>query len=713
MWPVLTCHPMRCGTHVLRLLLLIGLALAGTLSVTPPTHAQPAAESLKPAQDARPGEWLNIQGIGWDGSTDAGPQFRLAHGIGYRYLYHGQKHDLYEGPHRRDLFFYYNDPHKHIQPTVEHSLTAQQIEQAAALAPYTMARFPSLPRAIDQRELQKLQRQAPEVFATLKEKFEATKSWAHVDRPFPDNLAQLQIWGDADANRWEPCPDYQQRAVIDEHVAAIVEHVGAQQRPDRGYLFKGIVIDVPELWKEFNWASNRPLPGVPDEARSGRVHGEIRHDFATLQEGWYHFLAQLREGLVQAYPDRGVKMIYEPSNLWNDWGRHVADIRYDSVTPDMLGAIRGDAMVSEKPTLDFLTDENLRDAGWDLSQLGNVTGDLFPKNPSYQLQLVVLGEIAARGSHFFAYGTFARQFDRQPHTYSPDLLMLRPVAGWENMHPTPLDQRLWDYENRVYLSPTAVADEHGLAAVNPNDGTVQGAARGPGARFQLAPGVEVESIRPVNAFFEDTDGPPPLRLEGDTLVPAEGVELPAGFRMTVRRPDPDAAVFSHPDAGRLVHRPQDEPVILRELHNPGFELGGEGWYTGDGGQVRVVPATDRVRSGQRSGKLVDRTKAWHGFGQRIADVLNVKGPGTYRLSAFAQPETGQTQARIELKVQTPGSDETYESSPVEIHAGRWTRVSAQFEVAFDQPVAVGNLSIRIDHPTLAFYLDDVTLEKLD
>ncbi|MEM8874646.1 MAG: carbohydrate binding domain-containing protein [Planctomycetota bacterium] len=690
-----------------------GLVAAAVLAVA--VTGQADAETPDPLPNA----WLNIHGVGWDGpDDDPGPILRLARGLGYRYNYHGEKYDHYEGPHRADLFFYYNDPHKQIQTSVEDDFTEEELAAAREVAPYTMRLHPMIPRAIDEPEFERLAKAAPRVYEAYKNKLEATKSWANTDQPFPHNLAQLQIWGDRDATRWEPCPDYQRDEVIDEHVAAIVAHVKAQERPADAYLFKGVVFDVPEIWKEFNWASHRGLPGTPDEARTAVARPGVEYDYATLQEGWYHFLDRLHDALEDEFPQRDTKIVHEPAAIWADWGQYIADIPYESVTEEMMDGIRGDAMVGEKPTLEFLTQQELAEDGWPVSLLGNVTGDLFPKNPSFTLQLVVFGECAARGSNFFAYGTFAREFERLPHTYGVDLNLLRIVAGWENSNATPVDARLWDYENRVYLSPTAVADEQSLAAVNPYTGEIQGTLRSADAAIKLADGVSpTGNLRGVNAFFEPVDGEPPVVIEDGLIKPKPGVKLPLGFRLQLDQAAADGVYFSHPEHEALVHRPQKVPYILREVHNTDFELGPEGWYTGDGRDVRVVAESDVVRSGELSGKLIARTKAWHSFTQRIPDVLNIHGPGTYRITGYVRQSAGsdfEVDSSIHVMVRTAAEGtNTFSSSPVRLKPGEWVKVSAELDINFTGTAGAASVGFRIDHPTMPYFLDDVTFDKID
>ncbi|MEM8782093.1 MAG: hypothetical protein AAGE65_04470 [Planctomycetota bacterium] len=690
-----------------------GLASILLLATGAPADAEPAE---------LPQAWLNIHGVGWDGPDDSpGPIMRLARGLGYHYIYHGEKYDHYDGPHRADLFFYYNDPHKQIQTSVQGDFSEAELAAAKEAAPYTLRLHPMIPRAIDEPEFERLAKAAPRVYEAYKNQLEATKAWANTNRPFPHNLAQLQIWGDRDATRWEPSPNYQQDAVIDEHVAAIVEHVKKQERPADKYLFKGVVFDVPEIWKEFNWASNRGLPGKPDENRTAVARPGITYDYATLQEGWYHFLDRLHDALEDAFPQRDIKIVHEPASIWADWGQYIADIPYESVTPEMMDGIRGDAMVSEKPSLEFLTQRELADDGWPLNLLGNVTGDLFPKNPSFPLQLVVFGECASRGSNFFAYGTFAREFERLPHTYGVDLNLLRIVAGWENSHATPVETRLWDYENRVYLSPTAVADERSLAAVNPYTGEIQGTLRSADAAIKLAdglvPSASSDGLNGVNAFFESVDGEAPVVFENSLLKPRPGTKLPLGFRLQLDEAPADGVYFAHLQEAELVHRPQEVPHIIRELHNPGFELGPEGWYTGDGRDVRVVPERKVVRSGELSGKLIARAKRWHSFTQRTPDLYNIHGPGTYRVSGYVQQPADSdavVNGSIQAMVRTAAEGtRTFSSEPVRLIPGQWVKVEADLEIDFTGVAGAGSIGFRIDHRTMPYYLDDVSFEKID
>lgn len=77
------------------------------------------------------------------------------------------------------------------------------------------------------------------------------------------------------------------------------------------------MIGVIELWDEFNWQSDRPLPapGNKSHQRSGVEHPGVTHDYATLEEGWFVLLGQIRDELEATFPDRPIRFIWEPKPI--------------------------------------------------------------------------------------------------------------------------------------------------------------------------------------------------------------------------------------------------------------------------------------------------------------------------------------------------------------------------------------------------------------
>lgn len=185
---------------------LISTAAIGLASPATTAAGQPEPDLGPPLRQP----WLNAELIAWD--KDIIKHHRLAQALGYD---HVTDYRLTEYPgdsqphpvHSRGMGFYLNDPHKKVQPNFGFTLSDVELQAALKKYPYTFGWYPTLSRAIDTAEIAEMRRQDPQIFEKVKASFERTKAWANQDRPFPQNLAQLQKWGDG--TRFEPAGDYQ------------------------------------------------------------------------------------------------------------------------------------------------------------------------------------------------------------------------------------------------------------------------------------------------------------------------------------------------------------------------------------------------------------------------------------------------------------------------------------------------------------------------
>ena len=291
------------------------LCAAASLSLPlAPTSAQPATGPTDAAPPVL--DFMAMNTIAWDGNLE--DIRRLSKALGLRTVAATGHENTDTSPkYKEDLLFLINDAHKNVQPLVGIDLTPDRLAELSERYPYTMSFYPRLPRGIDVETFDKMRERDPDVFEAYRKKFESTKAWANTNLEFPHNIAQLQTWGSklyqGKSARWEPSPDFQQQAVIDELVADIVANAKAEEIPDQNWLFKGLVIDVIEIWKEFNWNSERGIPGEPETERTTVLHDGITHEFTTFREGWYHFLADLRDALEAEFPDRDIKYVWEPT----------------------------------------------------------------------------------------------------------------------------------------------------------------------------------------------------------------------------------------------------------------------------------------------------------------------------------------------------------------------------------------------------------------
>ncbi|MEM8738870.1 MAG: carbohydrate binding domain-containing protein [Planctomycetota bacterium] len=688
--------------------LLAGLAAAASLGSL--TAAPSFAEDLSSLRQP----WLNAELIAWD--RDIIKHHRLAQALGYDQVTDDRDKD-YPGhskphpTHSAGMGFYLNDPHKKAQPPFGFELSERELKQAVRKYPNTFSWYPSLSRAIDEREIAAMKKADPDLFKKVKAGFEANKSWVAVNRPFPDNLAQLQQWGDG--QQWEPGPDFQRQSVIDAHVKAIVDYAQSAENDKLDYHFTGVVIDVIALWDEFSWQSNRPLPGKPNTARSAVARPGVTYDYDTLQEGWYVFLGQLRDELEAAFPDRPIRFVWEPTPMVDAWVRPLAEADFPTLTPELREKIRGDALLDEKPGMNYLTDPLVQgDGGWAAHLLGTASGDLFTKNPHYPTQLTYLGEISSRGSYLLSYGTFDRS-RRDIDEYDNQFKLIRALSAWQNMHETPIDARTWDTSQSIYHSPTAYGDLHALAGLHSKNGHVYAVLLDEDAAVHLADGVTVTGMRGANAFWEPDGSARDAEFVDGVIRPARGAEFPVSVIAEIDRPDGSPNIFT-PAPG--VSLSQDRATFAlpnSKLLDPDFESDGEGWTTT--GRARLEIVKRPVASGQYAARVTDRLQPWNSAWQDITGVLMNTRQGRYRATAQVRPAETSGQFALAITFIERGDRSDFTSENVTAQPGEWTTVTAELDLNWGDWIENGRLMIRRrgkDDQTEDYFVDNVTLEYL-
>ena len=684
----------------------IALLLLLILAAVPTGLAQPPSTS--PPDDALRQPWLNAQLIAWDGNIHK--HHRLARALGYGYVVEARQRDYPGDPqphptHSRGLGFYLNDPHKEVQVPMGLELDEARLGQLLKRYPHTFAWYPSLPRGIDEQEIAALRKQDPEVFEQVRAAFEANMAWANDQRPFPDNLAQLQRWGDG--RRWEPCPDFQQQAVIDRVCRAIVAFARRAERPDLDYRFAGLTIDVIELWEEFSWQSNRPLPGKPSTKRSSVAHRGVTHQYATLQEGWFVFLGQLRDELEAAFPDRAVRFIWEPTPIVANWIEPLDQADYPSLTPRLRRKILGDALLDEKPGMQYLTDAALQQR-LPLSRLGTSSGDFFTGDPHYPTQLAYLGETNARGAYFLSYGTFDRS-RRDIDTYPPQFTLIRALSAWQNMLETPVDQRTWDAQQQVYASPTAYADAHALAGLRHDTRQLYGVLLDEHAALHLAPGRGVVAAHRVNAFWEPTGSDPEIQSKGGVIRPSADAQFPVAF--IAQLDPPDTADALRPAPGRVLHQDKSRTQLPNaRLLNPGFEDGIQGWF--GTGEARLTAVDSPAAEGRHALRVDRRSLNWHALAQDVTSLLMNDRQGRYRVRASVRPAEGTGQFQAVLQFRERGELIVRATDPVTADARGWARIEQTLDLDWGDWIEGARFVIRRLDGTGAYFVDDTDIQYL-
>ncbi|MEM8782058.1 MAG: carbohydrate binding domain-containing protein [Planctomycetota bacterium] len=674
---------------------------------SPPTPAQ-GLEQHELRQS-----WLNANLIAWDDQTLQ--HHRMARALGYDHVcdlrdvhYPGKTETNARDSH--DLGFYVNDPHKKVQPYYRFELNESELARALKRYPHTFSWYPQMSRAIDTEEIAAMKTQDPELYAKVKDDFEATKAWSHPNREFPNNLGQLQKWGSG--VRWEPYSDFQQRDVIERQVQAAVDYIREVDDNDFNFRFQGIVIDVIEPWDEFSWSSDRPVPGHPQRERYAVEHKGITHQYATVREGWYHFLGHLRDELEAAFPNRDIKFIWEPTPMVASWVEPLIDHRYPSVTDELFEKIKGDALIDEKPGLSYLTDDYLHDLNqWPMHCLGTASGDLFTQNPNYLTQLVYFGEISSRGGYFMSYGTFDRS--RRPiDTYDNQFKLIRALSTWQNMHGTPVGSRTWDADQDVYHSPTAYADAHGLAGLHSKNDDIYAVLLGPEAAIYLAPGVRIVSMRSANQLWETVDRTPAAEVVDGVIRPTVNASFPVSVIAQIDRPSGPPRVFATaPD----VTLRQDRAVTKlpnATLSDPGFENGADAWFGTGGSANKIALVQTPTRTGDYAARVTGRSAIWHALGQDVTGVLMNTRQGKYRITAYVRPAKTDGTVSIGLAYTERGERMQHRDPAVPVKAGQWNRVMFEYDVDWGDWIVDGRLSVTRADSKEDYFVDDVRIEYL-
>ncbi|AFH62890.1 endo-1,4-beta-xylanase [Paenibacillus caseinilyticus] len=136
----------------------------------------------------------------------------------------------------------------------------------------------------------------------------------------------------------------------------------------------------------------------------------------------------------------------------------------------------------------------------------------------------------------------------------------------------------------------------------------------------------------------------------------------------------------------------------------------QGWY-GRGGSEVLTAAALAAHSGVYGLQVEGRTQGWNGPQADITSMMKEGQP--YALSAWLRLPAGTPDASVSMTIQrTTGGTDHYEnvtSGPVQ--AGGWVRLKGEYTL----PAASEKVTIYFespDHLTLAFYIDDIRIERL-
>lgn len=384
-------------------------------------------------------------------------------------------------------------------------------------------------------------------------------------------------------------------------------------------------------------------------------------------------------------------------------------MQYESFTPKLRAKMIGDALLEEKPGMDYLVNPNLDEHGFPAHLTGTASGDLYTADPHYPTQLAYLGETNSRGAYLMSYGTFDRS-RRHIDTYDNQFKLTRVLSAWQNMAEVPVDQRTWDHEQQTYHSPLAYADEQAIAGVRHDTGDLYAVLLDDNAALHLAEGVSVRGMTDANAFWEPVGRQPAAVVEGGALRPGAGAEFPVSVIAKLDRPE-GAAVLAPPPGVELQQDKSTVTLPNRELIDPGFERGGEAWFqSGKRGDLKIV--TSPVAEGEKAVRVTGRRQNWHALAQDVTAVLMNTRQGEYRVKARVRSIGEPGEFRVTLQFKERGELQLHQSDPVKAVSHAWVEIQDTFNLNWGDWIDGGRLAVRRIDSLGDYYVDDVELEYL-
>jgi hypothetical protein len=429
-----------------------------------------------PAQMPDPAiEYKNLYGICWNGTNS--DNLRYAKNMGYKYIEYNFA--MEDDPNSADMNFFVESP--------RYSITWSLFNDYCI--------HPN--RKYENWERKNIER------------YYAWKS----GEAFPNNIATGWLGTEKE---FAPQPDFQQQAVIDYFVDAVVKFIKSKERPSKKFLFAGVTWDVALLTGDF-WSGHITKGGRQvtlaywTGSDSALLHDGITHEYATYSDGMAAYLKALMQRLRREFPDRQVRFMMEPYNLYLDWIKDV-EKRADKLElmPDLLYQENG-------WELGFVEDGRIFASGLiSRDRVGSTTPDRHDE-PSNRL---IAAKAAINGSWFNWFGRFGGSGDMIGYNNIYEvpawLQLIRVAANWDNLAGVPLGERSWIPP--VYQSPNSYMDGHVIATRNPYNGKLYVVFFDRLGQITLRPGESVAAISRADACFaENGDARSDLAVSGNTI----------------------------------------------------------------------------------------------------------------------------------------------------------------------------------------------------
>lgn len=453
-------------------------------------------------------EFKHFFGLGWVGTAEN--NLRMAKSLGYKHVYHSRQDGFdtewfikrnydYVKKHKEGQRFFFNDPPKHIHPSVELDVDEKELTYLCEKWPVEFRLFPELPRWINDHHWEEIKKYNIEIYNEYKSKFEKYMAWCDADAEFPDNLCILQSFEEKKSLWYSFTPDFQQQSVIEEYIKVIAEYIrDTAEIKEIDYLCKGIIVDVVEICEEINF-SNRPLiDGV-----KCMLHEGITHEHNTFWIGWLMFLYQLKREITKTL-GREIKCIWEPAvDISTSWIYPV--INEKSISNDIRKEILGDYLLKEYEGLEFLADNRVVNEYFKHNDLGSSTSEINSFSETFRY----MGELSRKGSWFVYYGMFDRvgRFDPFQEAYEiPNWAkLLRLIPNHDNLNMIPIERRQYSAQKQIYQSPVSYADYNVICTIIPNTNKMFIHFMNEIGEFLMFENKSVDKAYRVNEYLEETE----------------------------------------------------------------------------------------------------------------------------------------------------------------------------------------------------------------
>jgi len=365
--------------------------------------------------------------------------------------------------------------------------------------------------------------------------------WKSDTATFPNNIASGWWYND---NKFLVVYDFQQQAVIDATVEAIINKVKSFENLSIGYTFGGLMWDVPDLKGDF-WiggSSDRKFVDISYwTGKDSCASSKHTHEYLTYSDGKAAFFKKLYKRVREDFPD--AKFIGEPFLIYDRWISQIEN-RPDAqkLMPDML--------TQEAPGTQFVDDTRIFNSGLvTKDRVGLSAPNIFGE---YDNRLHA-AKAAINGAWFTWFGRFGGSGDMPDYSniyeVPPRIQLIRALPNWDNLKNTPLSLRSWD--GIVYKSPNSFADANIIYSRHPDTGKIFAVFHNTTGRIKLGDNEEVLSVSRTNGLFIETeDGKDDLKIINNEISLINNKDAGKGYIITTTYQN-NTSIPSPPDNLRM------------------------------------------------------------------------------------------------------------------------------------------------------------------